>query len=182
VKRVAANVRRAVEEGAVVIFAHCGLPYFAPRGPWGWAEHSDFGRVGEYLEQNARLGPGGGRYLADVSACCTPFRQGYFGEIARLPAESLLFGSDFPTPVFELSADLAEVWRDFRAVLEGDLTRLFVPQDNLLDVNLRELRRAFPGHPMFTNFGRLWDALCAGGGDGGGAGNPEEGRGDGPGP
>jgi hypothetical protein len=38
-----------------------------------------------------------------------------------------------------------------------------VPQQNLLDVNLRELRRAFPGHPMFTNFGELWDRITGAG-------------------
>jgi hypothetical protein len=77
--------------------------------------------------------------------------------VAKLPEESLLFGSDFPTPVFELSAGLKEAWRDFRAVLRGDLGRIIIPQDNLLDVNYRELRNAFPGHSMFTNFERwLW--------------------------
>lgn len=34
------------------------------------------------------------------------------------------------------------------------------PQDNLLDVNLRELRRVFgEDHPMFTSFARLLDEL-----------------------
>ena len=66
----------------------------------------------------------------------------------------MLFGSDFPTPVFELSADLAEAWRDFKAMLNGDIWRFIVPQGNPIDVNARELGHAFPGHPMFTNFDR----------------------------
>ena len=159
VRKVEENIRTAVQEGAVIIFAHCGLPYFASRLLSGWLEHSDFECVCDYLEKNAELGQDRRRYYADVSACCTPFREGFFPKIEKLPSDSMLFGSDFPTPVFELSADTEEVWRDFRAVLRGELDRIIVPQDNLLDVNYRELERAFPGHPMFTNFGELWDRL-----------------------
>ena len=161
VRKVQENVRVAVSEGTVIIFAHCGLPYFASRPLSGWLEHSDFTCVRTYLNENERLGEGGGGYYADLSACCTPFREGFFPKVRKLPDEHLLFGSDFPTPVFELSADAKEVWRDFRAVVGGDLERIVVPQDNLLDVNLKELRQAFPGHPMFTNFGNLWDRLAA---------------------
>jgi hypothetical protein len=44
---------------------------------------------------------------------------------------------------------------DFRAVLAGHLDRVVVPQDNLIDVNYRELQHFFPGHPLFTNFSTL---------------------------
>ncbi len=147
IRKVEENVRAAVEEGAVIIFAHCGLPYFASRPLSGWLEHSDFGCVCDYLRENAELPEGSGGYFADLSACCTPFRQDFFPKIAKLPPEYLVFGSDFPTPVFELSADAREVWRDFRAMLRGDLDRIVVPQDNLLDVNLRELKGAFQDTP-----------------------------------
>ena len=53
--------------------------------------------------------------------------------------------------MFELSADFREVWVDFQAVMQGRLERIVVPQDNLLDVNYRELNRFFPGHLMFSN-------------------------------
>ena len=159
VKTVEKNVHSAVSDGAVIIFAHCGLPYFASGPLSGWLEHSDFECVCDYLAENDGASDGTSGYFADVAACCTPFREGYFPKISRLPTDRLLFGSDFPTPVFELSADADEVWRDFKAVLGGDFDRVVVPQDNLLDVNLRELRRAFPNHPMFTNFGELWDRI-----------------------
>ena len=97
---------------------------------------------------------GTGRCYADLSACATPFRRAYFDDIAKLPPELLLFGSDAPTPVFELSADLEEAWKDFKAILDGKLERIVIPQDNLLDVNCRELEHYFPGHPMFTNFAK----------------------------
>jgi hypothetical protein len=146
---------RGLEAGASIIFAHLGLPYFAPHFLGRFAEHSDFDAVRQYLERYPGRGGVAGKCFADVSACVTPFRKSYFGRIARLPAGSVLAGSDFPVPVFELSADLEEHWVDFKAMMRGDLSRLVVPQGNLLDVNWRELQHAFPGHAMFTNFAQL---------------------------
>ena len=71
------------------------------------------------------------------------------------PPGAPLFGSDFPTPVFELSADIKENLRDLGDVLNGKLESIIVPQGNLLDVNFTELQKAFPGHAMFGNGGRL---------------------------
>jgi hypothetical protein len=159
VAKIEANLKAALAEGALIILAHCGLPYFEPRWLPGYWEHSDFEAVRALLAQ-APQGEHGGRAYADVSASCTPFRKTYFGDLKALPTERLIYGSDFPTPVFELSADWEEMQRDFKAMLGGDLSRVVVPQGNLLDVNLRELRLAFGSdHPMFTNFGRLLDDL-----------------------
>ena len=49
---------------------------------------------------------------------------------------------------------MKEMMADFEAMLKGNFGRIIIPQDNLLDVNLRELRNAFPGHPLFYNFAR----------------------------
>lgn len=155
VAKVHENLRAGLEAGAIIIFAHCGLPYFAPNVFKKILEHSDFKMVRQFLQEYSSDEPKKGRCYADVSACATPFRQSYFKDIQTLPEGSVFFGSDFPTPVFELSADAKEMWEDFKAILKGDLKRLFVPQDNLLDVNYRELRHAFPDHPMFTNFYKL---------------------------
>jgi hypothetical protein len=145
-----ANMQAGLDAGASIIFAHCGLPYFAGRGPLRHLlEHSDLKVVRDYLEEYHPGANKKGTTYADVSACATPFRRTYFKQIKRLPADALLTGSDFPTPVFELSADLKEVWTDFRAVMAGQLDRVFIPQDNLLDVNYRELSNAFQGHAMF---------------------------------
>jgi hypothetical protein len=114
-------------------------------------EHSDFKSVKRYLTENKYKD----KCYSDVSAICTPFRKKYFKEINKLPSEKLLFGSDFPTPVFELSAGFSEMMNDFEAILNGDFSRVIIPQDNLIDVNLRELKYFFPGHPMFTNFNNL---------------------------
>ncbi|UCC71388.1 MAG: hypothetical protein JSV86_13450 [Gemmatimonadota bacterium] len=154
-EKIAETLDTALSAGAVIIFAHCGLPYFSGRLLKRIFEHSDLKTVRRYLERYRQATAGSGRALADVSACATPFRQPFFERIRELPEGSLVFGSDFPTPVFELSADLEEAWRDMKAVFQGHLDRVIIPQDNLLDVNYRELRTAFPGHPMFGNFEAL---------------------------
>lgn len=153
------GVRRTLDDalaaGAVIVMAHCGLPYFVARARL--LEHDDFPVVRTYLQRSAAGGFGTGKCYADVSACATPFRKGYFDALRALPADHLLFGSDFPTPVFELSAGLEEAWRDFRAMLAGEWARIVVPQGNPIDANHRELRHFFPDHPLFTNFDRyLW--------------------------
>jgi predicted TIM-barrel fold metal-dependent hydrolase len=154
-KSIHENLKAGLGEGATIIFAHCGLPYFAPNWLKSVVEHSDFDTVRDYLEDYPAESAQEGCCYADLSACATPFRRNYFSDIRRLPAASLLFGSDFPTPVFELSADLGEMMEDFKAVMDGHLERVIVPQDNLLDVNYRELSLAFPGHPLFANFSAL---------------------------
>jgi hypothetical protein len=137
------------------VFAHCGLPYFAPSFLGKLAEHSDLDAVSSYIRRFPGTDGIKGKCFADVSACVTPFRKNYFGDIAKLPPGSILAGSDFPVPVFELSAGLKENWDDFKAIMAGHFERIVIPQDNLLDVNWRELRRAFPGHAMFENVAQL---------------------------
>jgi predicted TIM-barrel fold metal-dependent hydrolase len=151
VRRANLNIRAGLEKGAWIIFAHCGFPYFTSGWLASLLEHDESAMIRDYLQSYCSASHKG-RCFADVSAFCTPFRKRFFGDVARLPADSLLYGSDFPTPAFELSAGANENLDDFREVLKGELDRIIIPQDNLLDVNLRELRRAFPGHPLFTNF------------------------------
>jgi predicted TIM-barrel fold metal-dependent hydrolase len=159
VARIEANLRAALDEGAVIIFAHAGLPYFEPRWLPGYWEHTDLDAVRSYLSRPPS-GERAGRAFADVSACCTPFRKSYFGELKALPPDRLLFGSDFPTPIFDLHTSWEDVQEQFRAVAAGDFARIVVPEGNLLDVNRRELALDFgAAHPLFTNFGRLLDEL-----------------------
>lgn len=143
------NLKAAVDAGLHIILAHCGLPYFAPNKFLQWFEHSDFDIVKELLHYKSN---GRGAFYADVSACVTPFRKPYFKDIIKLPQEKLIMGSDFPVPVFELSADSAEHVKDFKAILKGETDRIVIPQDNLIEVNNRELHYAFGNALMFTNF------------------------------
>lgn len=159
VKAVNQNLRDAVDSGAIIILAHCGLPYFATGKYGAVLEHSDFDVIRDYLKGNADRPANGGRFFADASSICTPFRKNYFSKIADLPKDYLLFGSDFPTPIFELSNDSDKTLKDLKLVLEGKFEQVLVPEGNLLDVNYRELSKHFRGHPMFTNFGNLCNAL-----------------------
>jgi predicted TIM-barrel fold metal-dependent hydrolase len=158
VGKIRKNIEEALDEGAVIIFAHCGLPYFVSGAIGRFFEHSEFKEIERYLRVTDGNNMARGAY-ADVSAILTPFRKKFFSKIQRLPGKRLLYGSDFPTPVFELSADFEEMLRDFKAVLQGDFSRIIVPQDNLLDTSLREMRSFFPAQPMFTNFSRLLKSL-----------------------
>jgi predicted TIM-barrel fold metal-dependent hydrolase len=151
--RIRENLERGLEAGAAIIFAHCGLPYFFGSTLARIFEHSEADQVADYLQRSIQ-GAYQGRCYADISALATPFRKSYFGKVRSLPQELLLYGSDFPTPIFELSADAGEMIEDLRAVIDGHLDRIIVPQDNLLDVNLRELRHFFTASPVFTNFAR----------------------------
>lgn len=151
-KRVENNLKAGLGAGAVIIFAHCGLPYYAPNRFRQFLEHSELATVSRYLQEYPADAPAGGCCYADVSASVTPFRRSYFDAIRKLPSQSLLFGSDFPTPVFELSAGIGEMMEDLEAVLAGQWDRIIVPEDNLIDVCYQELQHFFPGHPMFTNF------------------------------
>jgi hypothetical protein len=41
-------------------------------------------------------------------------------------------------------------------ITRGELDRILVPQDNLLDVNWHELKHAFGEHAMFSNAAQLF--------------------------
>ena len=144
------NLEGGLAAGAVIIFAHAGTPYFTS-GMMStiFGEHSDFDRVRQYVAGNDNRP---GKAYIDVSAFCTPFRAAFFDDIEKIDPRWVLYGSDFPTPAFELSAGADEHEEDFKAVIRGELERVIIPEDNLLDVNFRELSLAFPGHPMFGNF------------------------------
>lgn len=155
IKKVRANLKAALDAGAIIIFAHCGAPYFSASIFGGAAEHSDFKTVCDYLDKSKR-GEFQGRCYADIAAFVIPTRVPFHSKIKKMPPELVLMGSDFPVPMMELSAGPAEWWDDFKAiVVEGKLDRLIIPEDNLLDVNHNELHKIFGDHPMFTNFEQL---------------------------
>ncbi len=145
------NLQAALDAGAQIIFAHCGLPYFSSGLLGDVFEHSDFGTVGDWLAANVGA-TYPGRCYADVSALCTPLRKAFFQDVANMPADYLLLGSDFPTPSFELFSDPDQAMRDFKEVMKGHIEHLIVPAGNLLDFNVRQLQRAFPGHSLLRNF------------------------------
>ena len=162
-KQIESNLKNAVQKGGILILAHCGLPYYAVKLWERIGEHSEFRQVKKLMEwtkqhqkslvsNNGAALPG---IYADVSAFCTPSRQLYFKDVANLPPDLLVYGSDFPTPVFEINADHKENLEDMRAVFEGKIERIIIPEENLLDAHLTILESYFPGHPMFTTFSKM---------------------------
>jgi len=154
-KKINKNIESALESGAVIIFAHSGAPYFSGGLLGGIIEHSEYKNVKSYL-QNSASRKFKGRCYADISAFVVHTRQPFHKKVKKLPGELLLFGSDFPVPIMELSAGPKEWWKDLKnAVTNGKVDPLFVPDGNLLDVNYRELKAIFGDHPLFDNFAKL---------------------------
>jgi len=151
VPRIHRNLRAGLHAGAVIIFAHCGLPYFGWRRLSKRFKHSDLEAVSMYLKDPDYRG----QVFADVSAILTPVRHSYFTQLGNLPPGSLLLGSDFPVPIFPLPMDPEQDWREVEDVLEGRAGDI-VPKGNLIDVNYGELQEVFgQGLPRFTNFAAL---------------------------
>ncbi len=90
--------RKALEAGVTVIIAHCSLPYF---GKLDTAYQDD---LEEYYKLIIDAQNNNWKLYSDLSALTTPLRNAYIEDIRRkVPAENLLFGSDYPVPASELS-------------------------------------------------------------------------------
>ena len=91
-------LRQALDLGVTVILAHCALPYFAELDIPYQDDYQAFLRLFNAAAQyNWRL-------YADLSAVTGPLRKKYIPEIkAKIPAQRLLFGSDYPVPISEFS-------------------------------------------------------------------------------
>jgi predicted TIM-barrel fold metal-dependent hydrolase len=91
-------LREALEEGVTVIIAHCALPYF-------WIFESNYQQdFREFLGLVEQAEKKNWHLYADVSALATPLRAPYIKKILKkVPAERLLFGSDYPIPLSEFT-------------------------------------------------------------------------------
>ena len=91
-------LRRALEQGVTVIVAHCALPYF-------WKFDSDYqDDFNDFLTLCDEAWENNWKLYADISAFGTPMRSPYIEKVkARVPPERLLFGSDYPVPLFSVS-------------------------------------------------------------------------------
>ena len=82
------------------------------------------------------------------------------GTAGALPAELLLFGSDYPAPAFPLHDHAAAtgspgrhlprrtVTDQFKALLALEVDSLLIPDRNVIHVTFDEMWQAFPDHPM----------------------------------
>ena len=142
-------MRRALDEGVTVILAHCALPYF-------WVLDADYqDDFEEFLKLFDEAPRKGWKLYADVSALCTPMRSPYIDTIKnRVPADRLLFGSDYPIPLFELSYRVKE---NLRARL-GFILKLSL-MDNPLDKNYLLIEKMGFGETLFTRAAALFESI-----------------------
>jgi predicted TIM-barrel fold metal-dependent hydrolase len=91
-------LRTALDEGVTVIIAHCALPYFGLLDIDYQDEFDEFIRLFNESDRN------NWRLYADLSAICIPTKSPYIKRLKdNVPDERLIFGSDYPIPISELS-------------------------------------------------------------------------------
>ena len=142
-------LRTALDLGVTVIIAHCALPYF-----WIFdVEYQDDYR--EFLKLVAESRQKNWRLYADLSALTTPTRNPYIEEIQRIvPPERLLFGSDYPVPVFEMSYQKST---SFFHRVYFMLKMLFV--QNLLDKNYLLIKKMGFDDQIYTNAKKVFNEI-----------------------
>lgn len=145
-------LRTALDAGVTVIIAHCSMPY------WGlfdvdyqddWEEFKKLFEEADYKNWNL---------YADLSAVCSPFREGYIREIKKLsnviPPDRLIFGSDYPIPLSELTYNKSTnffAWIKF-LFKAGKIK-------NPLDKNYFIIKNMDLGDAVFTNASKLFSQI-----------------------
>ena len=139
-------LRKALDQGVTVILAHCGLPYFWFMDVDYQDDFAEFRRLFSEAQHNDW------KLYADVSALATPSRIPYIDTILNeIPADRLLYGSDYPVPISEFSYNQN---RNFLLWLKF-LLRLFRIK-NPLDKNFRLIEDMGFSPDVFTNPQRLF--------------------------
>ncbi len=145
-------LRMALDEGVTVIIAHCAMPFW---GIFDREYHDDWDEFLKLFEKDEEFG---WNLYADLSAVCTPFRKKYIKEIMqmveRIPPERLLYGSDYPIPVFEIT--LNKSMNFFRWF--GFIAKLLFMK-NLLDKNYLVIREMGFDDCVFTNASKLFEKI-----------------------
>ena len=143
------HLEKALNMGVTVIIAHCAMPYFGFMEP---DYHDDFNKFIELFKQAEKKD---WKLYADVSALATIFRIQYYEKIIKyVPAERLLFGSDYPHPVLETPYNT-------KMTLFSWLKLLYraIKMKNLLDKNYLVFKNSDLGNSMFTNAAKLFSEI-----------------------
>ncbi|NIM89681.1 MAG: amidohydrolase family protein [Candidatus Aminicenantes bacterium] len=142
-------LRTALDEGVVVIIAHCAMPFF---GLLDVDYQDDFG---EFLKLFEEADQNNWNLFADLSAICSPFRTRYIKiikeNLKNIPASKLLYASDYPIPLSELTYNKSTnffSWLKF--VLKVRLTK------NPLDKNFLVIKGMEFDDSIFTNAAKLF--------------------------
>lgn len=143
-------LRNALEQGVIVIMAHCALPYFYVFDfPSYYDDWYDFLKLVEEADQQ------GWNLYADLSAITGPFRLPLVDDIIKnVPAKRLLFGSDYPVPLSELSyhkrANIC-AWVKFMLKM--------ISMKNPLDKNYKIIAGMGFDECVFTNAQQLFSSI-----------------------
>ena len=132
-----------------MIVAHCALPYF-------WlldAEYQDDFR--EFLRLFKEAEKRNWNLYADISAITGPLRLPYIEKIMeQVPAKRLLFGSDYPIPLSELSYNKST---NFFAWLKFITKVMFMK--NPLDKNYLIVKEMGFDERLFINAQNLFSSI-----------------------
>lgn len=134
------RLERALDIGVTVIAAHCGAPYLP----------GEQGCLDELSGMLRRADARGWNLYADISAMCTFFRMGIIDDVLeKIPAERMVYGSDYPVPV-DLMPPLLVDTLDVEEALEVSRIK------NPFDRNYRQLlAMGFPAEAMTRAAGLL---------------------------
>jgi predicted TIM-barrel fold metal-dependent hydrolase len=143
-------LRKALEQGVVVIVAHCALPYFYLLDkPDYYDDWHDFLKLVQEAEKSGR------NLYADLSAITGPLRLPFIDDIIKkLPAKRLLFGSDYPVPLSGLSYHKPiNIWAWFKFLFK------IISINNPLDKNYKILKGMGFNDQVFTNASKLFSSI-----------------------
>ena len=142
-------LRKALDQGVIVIFAHCALPYFGTLDVDYTDDLAEFYKLFKEAERN------NWNLYADLSALATPLRAPYIEDILnKIPAERLLFGSDYPIPASELSyTKTKNIMKWIKFVWK------MIHLKNPLDKNYHLIRKMGFDDSIFTNAQKLFSSI-----------------------
>lgn len=140
--------KTALNKGVTVILAHCGCSYI---------DYLQDSYVEEVIELFGENNPNWDLY-ADISALFSPCRKGKILDdiFTNIPADKLIYGSDFPNPAKGRKESL------IRALLRFKKTNLL---KRYFKITKKTLNRSYPDidpKEIFTNFHRLLERLGRG--------------------
>jgi hypothetical protein len=143
-------LRTPLGEGVTVIVAHCAMPYFGTLDKPVYAQYFE-----KFLHLMDQADARGWNLYADLSALCIPTRSEYVARVLdRVPAQRLLFGSDYPIPLTELCYHKGKsFWGRLIFLVKMALT------ENPLDKNYHLVKGMGFDDRVFTNAARLFETI-----------------------
>ena len=138
-------LKPALDQGVTVIIAHCATPYF-----WIFDKkyHDDYE---EFLSLFKESETKGWKLYADISAFASILRKTYIQELTKkIPSEKLVYGSDYPVPISEISHDKSRnIFRNIINIVKASMIK------NPLDKYSYLVKNMGSDKKVFFNMGNL---------------------------